>query len=59
MAKVDPDEVAAGIAAAKVVASKFTYMGVSVGSKVTEEEYNELVTAIIEAVDRYRAGTSI
>ena len=56
---VDPDEIAAGVIAAKEVLATVTYMGVSVGPRVTDEEYNRIVTAIVVAVEDYRSGQSL
>lgn len=56
---LDKDTVAAGVVAAKEYAATITFMGVAVGSKITDEEYTALVTTIITAVDNYRGGTEI
>ncbi len=56
---LNPDVIVAGVIAAKEYADTITYMGIHVGSKITDQEYNELVIAVIKAVDAYRGGTSI
>lgn len=55
----DQDEVAAGVIAAKQYAATITFLGVNVGTKITDEEYKEMVTAVITAVDNYRNAKSI
>jgi hypothetical protein len=57
--KLDPDEIAVGVAAAKRVIGKMTYMGVNVGSHVTEAEYNELVLAIVGDIEGWRNADQI
>lgn len=59
MPDVDQDVVAAGVIAAKQYAATITFMGLAVGDKITDEEYKGLVTAVVNAVDIYREGTSI
>lgn len=56
---VDQDEVAAGVIAAKQYAATITYLDISVGDKITDEEYKDLVTAVITAVDSYRNAKGI
>jgi hypothetical protein len=57
--RVDPDEITVGIAAAKEAAANITYMGVSIGSRITDEQYRDVVTAVVVAIEDYRSGTSI
>ena len=57
--KIDPDEIMIGIAAAKEAAAKITYMGISVGDRITDAQYDDIVTAIVVAIEDYRSGTSI
>jgi hypothetical protein len=56
---IDQDVIAAGVIAAKKYANTITFMGVDVGGRITDTEYNELVAAVIKAVDDYRSGVSI
>jgi|HubBroStandDraft_5_1064220.scaffolds.fasta_scaffold2832481_1 hypothetical protein len=57
--RVDPDEIQAGIVAAKEAASNITYMGIDVGSRITDDQYRSIVTAIVTAIENYRSGVSI
>jgi hypothetical protein len=57
--KIDPDEISAGIMAAKEVVATFTYMGMSVGSHVTDAQYSKLVTAIVAAIEDWRNSKEI
>jgi hypothetical protein len=57
--QIDPDEIQVGIIAAKEAASHITYMGIDVGSRITDDQYRSIVTAIVTAVENYRSGTSI
>lgn len=57
--KIDPEEIVAGIIAAKQVAANITYLGISVGARISEDEYRQIVTAIVSAVENYRSGTRI
>jgi hypothetical protein len=59
MSDVDQDTVAAGVIAAKQYAATITYMYINVGTKITDDEYKALVTAVINAVDTYRAAKTI
>lgn len=56
---VDPNEVAAVTAAVKKTVSGFTYMGINVGSYVTDEECREVALAAILAGNNYRNAPSI
>lgn len=59
MANVNEDEVAVIIAAMKPVVAKMTYMGISIASHVTADEYRELALAVSQAIDDYRSAPSI
>jgi hypothetical protein len=56
---LDPDEIQVAIIAAKEAASNITYMGVNVGSRISDDEYRNIVTAIVTAIENYRSGRII
>jgi hypothetical protein len=58
-AKIDPDEITAVALAIKQVAATFTYMGVSVGSHITDDECRQVATAAIIADRNFNSGKVI
>ncbi len=44
-------KLAAAKAAAKAVTSGWTYAGFNVGSRVSDDEFNELAVAMVNAID--------
>lgn len=56
---VDPDRVAAAQLAVKTVVSTFTYDGINVGSKVTDDECNQVAVAVMAALSTYDTAQSI
>jgi hypothetical protein len=57
--QIDSDEIQVAIIAAKEAASNITYMGVNVGSRISDDEYRNIVTAIVTAIENYRSGRII
>lgn len=53
---VSSNEVAAATRAVHEVAKKLTYMGVNVGSHITNEECRNLVTAAVSAIESFRSN---
>lgn len=58
-APLNPDELLVAQLAVKETASTFTYMGINVGSYITDEECQQVATAVIAAIRNYRAGRNI
>ena len=56
---IDPDELLVAQLAVKNTAGTFTYMGVNVGSYITDAECQQVATAVIAAIENYRAGKDI
>jgi len=56
---IDPGEMVVAKAAVKQVTSKMTYMGVNVGSYVTDAECGQLAAAVVEAIENYRTNKRI
>ena len=56
---VNQDEVAIVIDAMKPVIAKMTYMGIAIASHVTEQEYRDLATAVVKALDDFRDAPGI
>ena len=56
---VDPDRVAAAQLAVKTVVSTFTYDGINVGSRVTDDECNQVALAVLDALTTYDTAKSI
>jgi hypothetical protein len=59
MLPVNQDEVNVVIAAMKPVVAKLTYMGFSIASHVTPDEYQQLATAAVQALDNFRNAPTI
>jgi hypothetical protein len=57
--KIDPDEIAVATQAVRETVSQFTYMGISVGSHVTDDECRQVATAVVAAIENYRNAPSI
>lgn len=58
-AKIDPDEINVAAAAIRSAVSNLTYMGINVGSHVTDDECRQLATAVVTAIENYRNSPSI
>lgn len=57
--KIDPDEINVAAAAVRKQVSGLTYMGMNVGSHVTDDECRQLATAVVTAIENYRNAPSI
>jgi C1A family cysteine protease len=57
--KIDPDEINVAAQAIRAKISGITYMGMNVGSHVTDEQCRELATAVVAAVESFRSSPSI
>jgi hypothetical protein len=55
----DPNLVIVVAAAVKAAVSKFTYMGINVGSYVTDDECSQVAIAAIKAAAAYQNGKTI
>jgi|ERR1035437_364258 uncharacterized membrane protein len=53
---VDPGQVIIAAAAVKKSASAITVMGFSVGNYITDAECSQIATAVVAAIDSYRAN---
>ena len=59
MADIKEEEVIVVAAAVKKTAGGFTYMGINVGSYITDDECRQVATAAITALDSLRAAKTI
>ena len=57
--QVDPDRLAAAVAAVRQVVSGFTYDGFDVGSRVTDQECSAVAVAVMAALASYDASKPI
>ena len=58
-AKIDPDEINVAAAAIRKQVSNLTYMGINVGSHVTDDECRQLATAVVTAIENFRNSPTI
>ena len=52
---LDPGEIAVAATAVREVVNTLTYWGQSVGSYVTDEQCTALATAVVTAIENYKA----
>lgn len=57
--KIDPDEINVAAQAIRQTITGITYMGMNVGSHVTDEQCRDLATAVVVAVENFRNAPSI
>lgn len=57
--KIDPDEINVAAQAVRQTIAGITYMGMNVGSHVTDEQCRDLATAVVTAVENFRNSPSI
>jgi len=56
---IDPGELEVAQLAVRQAASKLSYMGISVGGYITDDECRDVASAVVAAVEAYRNGKSI